>query len=168
MSRRNVTGSLTTDNQYLSTPADFLAAYSLAVIVSGVHEYLLEKEVNFIREAYPTAATSGTPKYYALFDHNTFIVGPTPDSDYATELHYYYDEESIVDAAGGTTWIGDNAENALLYGTLLQGYTFLKGEPDLMATYQAEYDRGLAELQLLVEGRNRKDTYREPNQRFTT
>ena len=168
VSRKNVTGTMTSGNQYLSTPEDFLASYSLAVVNSDVFYYLEEKEVSFIREAYTTVADTAPPKYYALFDHNTFILGPTPDAAYPTELHYYYDEESIVDAAGGTTWIGDNAENALLYGALVQGYTYLKGEADLIAQYQSEYDTALSELQLLVEGRNRKDTYTSPNQRFPT
>ena len=157
--RKNVTGTLTQSNTYLETPSDFLSPYSLAVDNSG-YEYLLFKDVNFIRQAYPTASTTGIPKYYAIFDDTTFIVGPTPNGNLTVELHYFYRPQSITVSSGGTSWLGDNAENALLYGSLVEAYTFLKGEPDLMQLYQARYDSALADLRALGEGYSTTDSYR--------
>lgn len=156
--RKNVTGNVTSSFQYLSTPSDFLSPYSLAVIVAGEQSYLLPKDVAFIREAYPSATSNGVPKYYALFDENTFLLGPTPGSNYTMELHYYYEPPSIVDT--GTSWLGDNAENALLYGSLVEAYTVLKGDSDMMQVYVERYNDALTQLKTLGEGRDRSDTYR--------
>lgn len=156
--RKNVTGNVTSSLQYLSTPSDFLSPYSLAVIVAGEQSYLLPKDVAFIREAYPSATSNGVPKYYALFDENTFLLGPTPGSNYTMELHYYYEPASIVDT--GTSWLGDNAENALLYGSLVEAYTVLKGDSDMMQVYVERYNDALTQLKTLGEGRDRSDTYR--------
>ena len=160
--RKNVTGSLTTDNQYLTLPADWLDTFSLAVLDgSSNYSYLLNKDVNFLREAYPAAgANKGLPQYYALFDDTTLILGPTPDSGYTMELHYYYYPESITTVSSGTTWIGDNYSSVLLYGGILEAYTFMKGEPDVMAEYQKRYDTALITLKELAEYKNRNDTYR--------
>jgi hypothetical protein len=136
--RKNVTGTLTSSNKYLSTPSDFLWSYSLAVVDgSGVYHFLLNKDVNFMREAYPNPTVTGLPKHYAYFDDNTFIVGPTPDSGYASELHYGYYPQSIVTA--GTTWLGDEFDSALLNGALLEAIRFMKGEPDIVAMYEKMY-----------------------------
>ena len=162
--RKNVTGNATGGVKYLSTPSDFLSAYSLAVIVSGDQSYLLPKDVAFIREAYPTASTTGVPKYYAIFDDNTFLLGPAPTTGYDFELHYYYEPASIVDTS--TSWLGDNAENALLYGCLVEGYTVLKGDPELMQVYVDRYIDALTQLKTLGEGRDRSDTYRNGESRI--
>ena len=162
--RKNVTGNISSGNQYLARPADFLATLSLAVISGGEFTYLLEKEVNFIREAYPSASTTGTPKYYAIFDgdasgsNGNFILGPTPDAAYDVELHYYYDPPSIVTST--TSWLGDNAEAALLYGTLYEAYTFMKGEPDVLQNYQQRYQSALVNM-AAIGVMLKSDTYRE-------
>jgi hypothetical protein len=167
--RKNVTGNLTTSNKYLSAPNDFLAVYSLAVIDdTGTYEYLLNKDVNFIRQAYPSPNDTGAPKYYALFgptvsnssisNELSFILGPTPDAAYKAELHYYYYPESIVTA--GSTWLGDNFDSVLLYGSLVEGYTFMKGEPDLIAVYEAKYKEALALAKRLGDGMEKQDQYR--------
>ena len=158
--RKNVTGALTQDKQYLTLPSDWLDTFSLAVLDSSSnYSYLLNKDVNFIREAYPVAGDNkGLPQYYALFDDTTLILGPTPDSGYTMELHYYYYPETITTAT--TTWLGDNFSSVLLYGSILEAYTFLKGEPDMMAEYQKRYDTSLAMLKELAEYKNRNDTYR--------
>lgn len=157
--RKNVTGSLSADNQYLSTPTDYLAIYSLAVDNSG-YEYLLNKDVNFVREAYPVSTVTGVPKYYAIFNETTIIVAPTPSSSFNVELHYFYRPESITVAASGTSWLGDNAENALLYGSLVESYTFLKGDPDLLQLYKVQYDEAVNRLKTLGEGYGTTDSYR--------
>ena len=166
--RKNVTGALTTNNQYLSCPNDFIASYSLAVVdpATGAYAYLLNKDVNFIREAYSVPSATATPKYYALFGPQsaaptelTFILGPTPDANYAVEMHYFYYPESIVTA--GTTWLGDNYDPVLLYGTLIEAYTFLKGEADLMQLYIAKYTEAMQQLQRLGNGLERGDAYRD-------
>jgi hypothetical protein len=167
--RRNVTGVTTSGNKYLACPDDFLASYSLAVYAtSGPFIYLLNKDVNFIREAYPTPTDTGTPKYYALFgpavassvisNELSFILGPTPDAIYNAELHYYYYPESITSA--GTTWLGDNFDTVLLYGSLVEAYTFMKGEADLIALYDAKYKEALALAKRLGDGMERQDAYR--------
>lgn len=158
--RKNVTGTMTSGNQYLSLPTDWLATFSLAVItpVTGAYAYMLDKDVNYIREAFPVPATTGTPTHYAIFDANTLIVGPTPDASYSVELHYYYYPESIVTA--GTTWLGDNFETVLLYGTLREAYLYLKGETDLAAQYEAKYQEALGLLKQLGDGKDRRDAYR--------
>jgi hypothetical protein len=170
--RKNVTGLTTLNNKYLSCPSDFLAPYSLAVIdATGSYEYLLNKDVNFIRQAYPQPTDTAIPKYYALFGPTTtsgatptptnelsFILGPTPDAAYNVELHYYYYPTSIVTA--GTTWLGDNFDSVLLYGTLVEAYTFMKGEPDLLTLYNTKYNEALAMAKRLGDGMERQDAYR--------
>ena len=155
--RKNVTGSLTSGDQYLAVPTDFLAPYSLALDDSG-YDFLLFKEVHFIREAYPDESVEGTPKYYARFDDEFFIVGPSPDTNFAVELHYFYRPESIVTAE--TSWIGTNAESVLLYGCLVEAYTFLKGDADLLQLYEKQYMEALGKLKALGEGYNKTDSYR--------
>jgi len=168
--RKNVTGNVSSTNVYLSAPNDFLAVYSLATIDgSGNYEYLLNKDVNFIRQAYPNPTTDvGIPKYYALFgptvtagvisNELSFIVGPTPDASYNVELHYYYYPESIVTAS--TTWLGDNFDTVLLYGSLVEAYTFMKGEIDIITGYDAKYKEALALAKRLGDGMERQDAYR--------
>jgi hypothetical protein len=170
--RKNVTGSVTSGNKYLSTPTDFLSTYSLAVIdATGAYEYLLNKDVNFIRQAYPNPTSdTGIPKYYALFgptvntstitNELSFIVGPTPDASYSVELHYYYYPESITVSASGQTWLGDNFDTVLLYGSLVEAYTYMKGEPDVMAFYDAKYKEALTLAKRLGDGLERSDAYR--------
>jgi hypothetical protein len=163
--RKNVTGNTTSGNKYLACPSDWLATYSLAVVdASGNYEYLLNKDVNFIRQAYPTPADTGIPQYYAQFDQNTFILGPTPNSNYVMELHYFYYPQTIVTA--GTSWLGDNFDSALLYGTLLEAYTYMKGEADIMAVYKQRYDESMQLLKQLGDGKNRRDAYRSGQVRY--
>jgi len=166
--RKNVTGSTTTSNKYLQCPLDFLSTYSLAVIdpTTGAYTYLLNKDVNFIREAYPKPTSTGAPKFYAIFGPRsdnetelTFILGPTPDAAYGTELHYYYYPESIVTAS--TTWLGDNFDSALLYGTLVEAYTYMKGEQDMVTLYNDRYVQAIALLKNLGDGKQRQDAYRD-------
>jgi hypothetical protein len=165
--RKNVTGNCSSTSKYLACPNDYLATYSLAIInTDGTYEYLLNKDVNFIRQAYPDPTDTGLPRYYALFgsrlnDPNelTFILGPTPDSNYGAELHYFYYPESIVDA--GTSWLGDNYSPVLLYGSLVEAYTYMKGEPDLIAAYNAKYNEALQQLNRLGTGLERGDAYRD-------
>ena len=168
--RKNVTGGVTSGNKYLSCPADYLSTFSLAVIdADGNYEYLLNKDVNFIRASFPNPNDQGLPKYYALFgptvissvttDELSFILGPTPDEDYDVELHYYYYPQSIVTA--GTSWLGDNYSPALLYGSLVEAYTYMKGEADIMAFYQKKYEEALSQLNRLGTGLERGDAYRD-------
>ena len=157
--RKNTTGIMTSGNSYLTTPTDFMAPYSLALDNSG-YEYLIFKDVNFIREAYPVSTTTATPKYYGLFDDVSFIIGPTPDSSYAVELHYFYKPTSITASADGTSWLGDNAETVLLYGCLVEGYTFMKGEQDMLGVYQKQYQDAMTNLKSLGEGYSTTDNYR--------
>ena len=163
--RKNVTGNATSGNKYVQTPSDFLAVYSMSIIDgSSDQHFLLNKDVNFIREAYAGASTQAQPKYYALFDHNTFILGPTPNSAYNIELHYYYYPASIVSVS--TTWLGDNYEQALLYASLVQAYTYLKGEPDLLANYEKQYQENMVQLKMLGDGKDRRDAYRSGQVRY--
>jgi hypothetical protein len=159
--RKNVTGNMTSGNKYLACPSDWLATFSLAVINSAnEYKYLLNKDVNFIRESYPDtdAEFYGEPEYYAQFDQNTFILGPTPNANYAAELHYFYYPTSIVDA--GTSWLGDNFDSVLLYGSLLEAASFMKSDPDTISFYKQRYDEAMAELKQLGDGKNRQDAYR--------
>jgi hypothetical protein len=167
--RKNVTGVVSTTTPYLSAPDDYLASYSLAVIdANGDYEYLLNKDVNFIRQAYPSASDVGLPRYYALFGPTvsgstittelTFIVGPKPDANYTVELHYYYYPQSIVTAS--TTWLGDNFDSVLLYGSLVEAYTYMKGETDMMALYNQKFMEALALAKRLGDGMERQDAYR--------
>ena len=172
--RKNVTGTTTNGNKYLSCPSDYLATYSLAVIdASGNYEYLLNKDVNFIRQAYPNPSDTAIPKYYAIFgptttsggspvitDELSFILGPTPDAAYNVELHYYYYPESITVAGDGRTWLGDNFDSVLLYGSLVEAYTFMKGEADMIALYDGKYKEALALAKRLGDGMERQDAYR--------
>lgn len=179
--RKNVTGVTTTNNKYLSCPSDFLAVYSLAVIDSATntYEYLLNKDVNFIRQAYPNPNSTAIPKYYALFgpsttndaspiitDELSFILGPTPNAVYTVELHYYYYPESITVAADGRTWLGDNFDTVLLYGSLVEAYTFMKGEQDMMAVYDGKYKEALGLAKRLGDGLERSDAYRNGQYRM--
>ena len=157
--RANKTGNMTSGVVYLSMPSDFLAPYSLSVNNNG-YEFLLFKDVSFIRELYPDPSATGVPKYYAIFDDNTFIVGPTPNADFSVELHYFYKPESITVSATGTSWLGDNAESTLLYGCLVEAYSFLKGDPDLLQLYNGRYEDALAKLKGLGEGYSTTDSYR--------
>ena len=169
--RKNVTGSTSTNNKYLSCPGDFLAVYSMAVIDgTGAYEYLLNKDVNFIRQAYPQPTDTAIPKYYALFgptvsgvtisDELSFILGPTPDAVYSVELHYYYYPESITVAADGQTWLGDNFDSVLLYGSLVEAAIFMKSEADMMSYYDGKYKEALALAKRLGDGLERSDAYR--------
>lgn len=169
--RKNVTGFTTASNKYLNCPSDFLAVYSLAVVdTDGSYDYLLNKDVNFIRQAYPKPTDTAIPKYYALFgptvvsstitDELSFIFGPTPDAAYTVELHYYYYPESITVASDGRTWLGDNFDSVLLYGSLVEAYTFMKGEADMVALYNAKYNEALAMAKRLGDGMERQDAYR--------
>lgn len=164
--RRNQTGNTTAGNNYITLPSDFLASYSFAAIdlVTGEYVYLLNKDVNFIRQAYPDPTSSGLPKYYAQFDANTFILGPTPDDSYEVELHYYYYPPSIVVA--GTSWLGTNFETVLLYGSLIEAYTFMKGENDMVALYTQRYMEALGLLKRLGDGLDRQDAYRSGQYRM--
>jgi len=167
--RKNVTGTITANNKYLSCPDDYLSSYSLAIFSgSGPYTFLLNKDVNFMREAYPTPTDTGTPKYYALFgptvassiisNELSFILGPTPDATYSAELHYYYYPESITTAV--TTWLGDNFDTVLLYGSLIEAYTFMKGESDMIGLYEGKYKEALALAKRLGDGLERQDAYR--------
>ena len=167
--RKNVTGVTTNGNKYLSCPSDFLSVFSIAVIDSGNYEYLLNKDVNFLRAAYPNASTTGLPKYYSLFgptvanniitDELSFILAPTPDSAYGVELHYYYYPESIVTA--NRTWLGDNYDPVLLYGSLVEAYVFMKGEQDMMTYYEKKFQDAMGQLNRLGTGLERGDAYRD-------
>jgi hypothetical protein len=168
--RKNVTGSLTAGNKYLQCPLDFLAVYSLAIYpaAGGDYLYLLDKDVNFMREAYPNPTTTGKPKHYAIFgpqssDMNelTFILGPTPDATYNAELHYFAYPESITVAVNGRTWLGDNFDSVLLYGTMCEALTFMKGEPDMVKLYQDRYVQAIALYKNLADGKQRGDAYRD-------
>ena len=176
--RKNVTSTLTPNNKYLSSPQDFLSVYSIAVVgAGGSYEYLLNKDVNFIRQAYPSPTDTGVPKYYAIFGPTTtsdtpqvqtnelsFILGPTPNSNYPVELHYFYYPESIVTA--GTTWLGDNFDTALLYGALREAAIFQRQEPDVVANYEQKYNETMTLLKQLCDGKERQDAYRTPQVRY--
>jgi hypothetical protein len=171
--RKNQTGTLTAGNKYLATPpglnndGDFLAVYELAVInpTTGDYEYLLDKDVSYIRAAYSNPSTQGVPKYYALFDENTLILGPTPAAAYTVELHYFYYPESITTA--NTTWLGNNFDSALLYGSLVEGYTYMKGEADVIANYMKRYEEAMILAKRLGDGMERRDAYRSGQVRMS-
>ena len=165
--RKNVTGGMTTGNKYLAMPSDWLATFSLAVInANNEYLYLLNKDVNFIRQSLPDtdAIYYGQPEYYAVFDQNTFILGPTPDTNYSAELHYFYYPQSITTA--GTSWLGDNFSSTLLYGSLLEAYTYMKGEQDIINQYQKRYDEAMVLLKQLADGKDRQDAYRSGQVRY--
>lgn len=157
--RKNSTGSVTASNKYLTVPTDWLATFALSVIATdGTQTFLIDKDVNYIRAAFPDPTQTGTPTHYAQFDADTFILGPTPDLSYSMELHYFYYPESIVTA--GTSWVGDNFDPVLLYGSLVEAYIYMKGEAELLAKYQSMFDSALIELKMLGDGKNRQDAYR--------
>jgi hypothetical protein len=165
--RRNQTGNMTSGNKYLATPPDWLATFSLAVInAENEYHYLLNKDVNFIRESYPDTDANfyAEPQYYAIFDDNTFILGPTPDASYAVELHYFYYPPSIVTA--GTSWLGTNFDSVLLYGALLEAANFMKSDADIIANYKARFDRAMTELKQLGDAKDRQDAYRSGQVRY--
>lgn len=173
--RKNVTGVISANNKYLQCPGDFLSAYSIAVIdADDNYTYLLNKDVNFIREAYPNPTSTGTPKYYAIFgpqsnnlDELTFILGPTPDVQYDTELHYFYYPPSITsEESGGNTWLGENFDSALLYGSILEAYVFLKGDDSIMTQYRQRYEEAMNLLNTLATGKDRGDAYRNGQARI--
>lgn len=167
--RRNVTGFTSNNNKYLACPGDFLAVYSMAVInTDGSYEYLLNKDVNFIRQAYPTPSSVGIPKYYALFGPSfangtelSFILGPTPNNRYNVELHYFFLPVSISETENGTSWLGDNFDSVLLYGSLVEAIVFMKGEADMVQLYNTKYAEALALAKRLGDGMERGDAYRD-------
>ena len=167
--RSNVTGTTSANIKYLNCPNDFLAVYSMAVVDgTGAYEFLLNKDVSFIRSAYPVSTDTGIPAHYALFGpvstdetELTFILGPTPDAVYTVELHYYYYPESIVDSANGHSWLGDNFDIALFCGTMMEAITYMKGEADLIALYKDRYDSSMFLLKNLGDGKQRGDAYRD-------
>jgi hypothetical protein len=159
VNRKNQQGNMTDGNVYLTMPTDFLLPLSLSITSSSNQIFLLNKDSNFIRSTYPNASTKGTPKYYGVFDKDTFIIGPTPDANYVTELHYYYQPASIVDTS--PSWLGTNADTVLLYGSLVEAYTYMKGDPDMMQVYQQRYQEALSLLKVQAEGRMTGDEYRD-------
>ena len=167
--RKNVTGTMTSGNKYLTIPNGWLATFSLAVInADNEYLYLLNKDVNFIRQSFPDTDTDfyGVPQYYAVFDNTAFILGPTPNANYNVELHYFYYPESITTVSGGTTWLGDNFSSVLLYGSLLEAYTYMKGEKDVLDNYRARYDEAMLLLKQLADGKDRQDAYRSGQVRY--
>ena len=165
--RKNVTGTTTGGNKYLAMPSDWLATFSMAVInASNEYTYLLNKDVNFIRQSFPDTDSDfyNEPQYYAVFDNTTFILGPTPNAAYTVELHYFYYPESIVTA--GTSWVGNNFDSVLLYGSLLEAYTYMKGEKDVLDNYRARYDEAMLLLKQLSDGKDRQDAYRSGQVRY--
>jgi len=159
VNRKNQAGNMSDGNAYLTMPTDFLLPLSLSITSSSNQIFLLNKDANFIRSTYPNASTKGTPKYYGTFASDTFIIGPTPDDNYVTELHYYYQPASIVDTS--PSWLGTNADTVLLYGSLVEAYTYMKGDPDMMQLYQQRYQEALGLLKLQAEGRMTGDEYRD-------
>lgn len=163
--RRNVSGNTIAGDKYVGLPNDHLATFSLAVIGNNSEQtFLLNKDVSFIREAYPNPNYSGTPVHYALFDQDTLILGPTPDQSYGLELHYYYYPRSIVDA--GTSWLGDNFDSVLLYGAMVEAYTHMKGDQDMFTAYNNKYGEALTLLKVLGDGKDRRDAYRSGQARL--
>ena len=158
--RRYATGSAATDTKFLTIPSDYLATLSLSVVNSSSNEFLLYKHATFLQDYTPNPATTGTPKYYADWDETAFLLAPTPDDDYTMELHYFYRPASITTVSSGTTWLGDNAELAMLYGALVEAYTFMKGEDQLLNIYNGRYQEALQWLKNLGEGKQTRDQYR--------
>jgi hypothetical protein len=160
--RKNVTGVMTTGDKFLNAPDDYLASFSLSIEVSSNKVFLLQKDVNFVQEYNPNGSTTGQPVYYALFDVDNFIIAPTPDANYSSELHYFYRPASLT-AGGdsGTTWISTNAPNTILYASLVEAYTYMKGEPDLLTLYNNRFTESLQRLKDLAEARENSDAYRD-------
>ena len=159
--RKNVTGGLTTGNKFLQKPSDYLATFSLSYVKDSSNVFLLQKDVNFIQEYTPNPTTTGSPIYYSSFDVDNFIVAPTPDADYVAELHYYYRPASLTTDNSGTTWISTNAPDALLYACLIEAYSFMKGESDLLQLYTSRYGEAITRLKVYGEGQENTDAYRE-------
>lgn len=167
--RKTHTTAMTASDPYYTLPTDYLSSYHFMMTTGTDYVFLLNKDINFIREAYPDPATTGTPRYYAQFDDTKFIVGPTPAGNYAVELLYFYIPTSLADGADGDeTWLSTNAESALLFGTLLQGYIYMKGDQDMINSYKEQFAAAVGDLKIIVEGRARKDTYRIPDRRQST
>tara|TARA_R110001592_G_scaffold92101_2_gene268881 strand:+ start:1984 stop:2556 length:573 start_codon:yes stop_codon:yes gene_type:complete len=165
MFRKSQSGAITANNRFLSAPSDFVSMYSIAVIdASADYFYLINKDVNFIREAFRANATAAQPRYYAMFKENTFILGPTPSASLDTEIHYFYKPESLVTA--GSTFLGDEAEAAMLYGSLVEAYIYMKGEADLLQMYDTKFKEALVKLKELGDGKNRQDAYRSGQARM--
>jgi len=158
--RKNSTGITTEDIKFLSKPTDFLAPFSLSVVNGSSNEFLLYKQVSFLQDYTPNPTTDGIPKYYASWDDSSFLLAPTPDAALTMELHYFYRPQSITESSDGTSWLGTNAELALLYGALVEAYTFMKGEQDLLALYNSRFQESLQWLKNLGEGENSRDQYR--------
>jgi len=160
--RKNVTSAMTSSDKFVSIPSDYLSSFSLQITTAGSESFLLQKDVNFLQEAFDGSASTGLPRYYAVFDINNFIVAPTPNSNYAIELHYYYRPASLTAGAdSGTTWLSTNAPFALLYGSLVEAYTYMKGEPDIMQQYEKRFNDQLVRLKDLAEARENSDAYSE-------
>jgi|TARA_X000001388_G_scaffold63996_1_gene50056 hypothetical protein len=159
--RKNATSALSQNDPYLSVPTDYLASFSVSITNNSSKEFLLQKDVNFIQEYNPNPATTGVPKYYAYFDVNNFIVSPTPNANFAVELHYYYKPDSLTAGSdSGTTWLSKNASNAMLYGSLVEAYTYMKGEQDMMTMYEKQFTEALSRIKDLAEARENSDAYR--------
>lgn len=161
--RKNVTGSATQSVKFLTKPTDFLAPFSLSMVNSSENEFLLYKHVTFVQDFTPDPTTTGVPKYYADWDETTFLLGPTPNANFTAELHYFYRPQSITASDDGTSWVGTNAELALMYASLVEAYTFMKGEPDLLQLYNQRYMEALQTMKNLGEGKNNSDQYRYDN-----
>jgi len=159
--RKNATSALSQNDPYLSVPSDYLASFSMSITNSSSKEFLLQKDVNFIQEYNPNASTTGVPKYYAFFDIDNFIVSPTPNANFAVELHYYYRPTSLTAGAdSGTTWLSENAPNAMLYGSLVEAYTYMKGEQDMLTMYEKQFTEAMTRIKDLAEARENSDAYR--------
>tara|TARA_R100000808_G_C2153173_1_gene163151 strand:+ start:1268 stop:1912 length:645 start_codon:yes stop_codon:yes gene_type:complete len=159
--RKNVTGGFTTGNKFLQKPTDYLASFSLSFVKDSENVFLLQKDVNFIQEFHPNPSTTGSPRFYSSFDIDNFIVAPTPDADYVAELHYYYRPTSLTTDDSGTTWISTNAPDALLYACLIEAYSFMKGESDILQLYTARYGEAITRLKVYGEAQENTDAYRE-------
>ena len=161
------TANFIVNNDFLPLPDDFLSPYSLAVVVAGEYRMMLSKDHSFIRETYSNPANLGVPRFYAVFDDKHLLIGPRPDQSYTAELNYFYMPASLVEQPdNGKTWLSEFAEEALLFGTILQGYVYLKGDQDVIAAYTEKYQSAMASLKIIAEGRNRKDSYRQADRRL--
>jgi len=159
--RKNVTGTMTSGNKFLEKPSDYLATFSLSYVKDSANVFLLQKDVNYIQEFTPNPSTTGSPRFYSSFDVDTFIIAPTPDSSYSVELHYYYRPASLTTDISGSTWISTNAPDALLYAALVEAYTFMKGESDLLQLYTARFTEAISRLKIYGEGQENTDAFRE-------
>jgi hypothetical protein len=162
--RALATSTTTSGDRFLTTPSDYLSAYYMAILIDGTYKPMLSKDESFIREVYGSSTATGKPRYFAQLDDKNFILGPTPDDIYTVEMEYFYKPESVVTA--NNTWLSSNAEGALLYGTILQGYIYLKGDQDIIASYKDKYAQAIADLKIIAEGRDRKDSFRTSDKRL--